>query len=139
MDSLLQELQDSTVTTGLTIAYLQQVAQGMQYIHSKGFLHCNLSAACLYLDAYGTVKITDFSHARRDGAAEAEEEGSCMSGHSEELESEFSVRWMAPEIITDQKWSKAADVWYVLSLCSSCVCLHTVISYQMQLVQKRNP
>lgn len=84
----------------------------MHYIHSRGYLHCSLSAASLYLDAYGTVKIGDFSRARREGAAEEEDNHMCVL--NKELVSDLSVRWMAPEVITDQKWSRASDVWYVL-------------------------
>lgn len=121
-DSLLCELQNGSVTTAFALRYLKQTAQGMHYIHSKGFLHCNLSVASLFLDSYGTVKIADFSRARREATVEEDADYVCVL--SNELKSDFSVRWMAPEVITDQKWSKASDVWYVL-INSVTVCAFT--------------
>lgn len=115
-DCLLTELQNSSITTGFTSRYLKQTAQGMHYVHSRGFLHCNLSAASLFLDTYGTVKIADFSRARRDGSGVED------NVHDEELKSDCSVRWMAPEVITGRRWSRASDVWYVVHIYAVTVC-----------------
>ena len=119
-DCLLTELQNSSITTGFTFRYLKQTAQGMHYVHSRGFIHCNLSASNLFLDTYGTVKIADFSRARREGTAVEDDSHLCIP--DEELKSDCSVRWMAPEVITGRKWSRASDVWYVVLIYAVTVC-----------------
>ena len=119
-DCLLTELQNSSITTGFTFRYLKQTAQGMHYIHSRGFIHCNLSAANLFLDTYGTVKIADFSRARREGTVVEDNSHLCIP--DEELKSDCSIRWMAPEVITGRKWSRASDVWYVVLIYAVTVC-----------------
>jgi serine/threonine protein kinase len=79
--------------------YVQQLLAGLQYLHENGVLHRDIKGANVLMD-HGIVKLSDF-------------------GLSKIIDSEskksFSTKgtpaWMAPEIITQQHYSCASDIW----------------------------
>ncbi|EQC29266.1 TKL protein kinase [Saprolegnia diclina VS20] len=79
----------------------REIAMGMNYLHLCSIMHRDLKSGNVLLDAYGTVKISDFGL-------------SCVLeiGHSSDLTAETGTyRWMAPEVIGHEPYSMKADVY----------------------------
>ncbi len=77
----------------------QDIAQGMHYMHLSNFIHRDLKSGNLLLSKTGVVKVTDFGLSRfldTDGDMTAE------TG---------TYRWMAPEVIRHEPYTKAADIY----------------------------
>jgi len=77
----------------------QDIAQGMHYMHLGNFIHRDLKSGNLLLSKSGTVKVTDFGLSRfldKTGDMTAE------TG---------TYRWMAPEVIRHEPYTKAVDVY----------------------------
>jgi serine/threonine protein kinase len=100
-ESMLEVLHRDGLRKERIWGYLNQVVQGMEYIHSNGIIHCSLAARNMFLDAYDTVKIGDFSQSKKVSQLQS----------VEDIHNPFNVRWMAPEVLQENKWSKEADVW----------------------------
>ncbi|KAF0720703.1 Aste57867_128 [Aphanomyces stellatus] len=79
----------------------REIAMGMNYLHLCNIMHRDLKSANVLLDAYGTVKISDFGL-------------SCVLevGNASDLTAETGTyRWMAPEVIGHEPYSAKADVY----------------------------
>lgn len=79
----------------------KEMAMGMNYLHLCSIMHRDLKSGNVLLDAYGTVKISDFGL-------------SCVLeiGSSSDLTAETGTyRWMAPEVIRHEPYSNKADVY----------------------------
>ncbi|KAL8003329.1 putative protein kinase [Plasmopara halstedii] len=77
------------------------VARGMTYLHQNSIIHRDLKSSNVLLDGKGTAKISGFGH-------------SCIMewGHTADLTVETgSYKWMAPEIIRHEPYSRKADVY----------------------------
>eukprot|EP00117_Sycon_ciliatum_P026691 scpid7703/ scgid21849/ Tyrosine-protein kinase isoform SRK1 len=89
-------------TPGEQLEYAFQVAAGMDYLHQRGVLHCDLAARNILINSDGVLKISDFGLARLVGSPEC---------HVSGKPAKFATRWTAPEVLFDGLLSKAADVW----------------------------
>ncbi|KAH9101813.1 hypothetical protein AeMF1_021518 [Aphanomyces euteiches] len=79
----------------------REIAMGMNYLHLCSIMHRDLKSANVLLDAFGTVKISDFGL-------------SCVleAGNAADLTAETGTyRWMAPEVIGHEPYSGKADVY----------------------------
>jgi serine/threonine protein kinase/Flp pilus assembly protein TadD len=76
-----------------------QIAEAMQYAHSRGVIHRDIKPSNLLLDASGVVWITDFGLARTDGDA-----------HTESGDVAGTIRYMAPERFAGQSDARS-DVY----------------------------
>ncbi len=76
--------------------------QGMLQLHSHKppILHRDLKSPNLLVDKHWRVKIADFNLSR---VMEAQAVVSSISANN--------PRWLAPEVVTDQAYSTAADVY----------------------------
>uniref|UniRef100_A0A061R5V2 Tkl protein kinase n=1 Tax=Tetraselmis sp. GSL018 TaxID=582737 RepID=A0A061R5V2_9CHLO len=78
-----------------------QVARGLQYIHDvAGLMHRDLKSPNLLLSSMGELKIADF--------------GLCCLGdvgQQNQIMEIGTLRWMAPEILLHQAYSKSADIY----------------------------
>ncbi|XP_054810157.1 mitogen-activated protein kinase kinase kinase 20 [Prosopis cineraria] len=82
------------------------IVQGIQHIHAKGFVHCDIKLQNILLFGNGDVKIADFGLAKKTG--EEEEEQS-----REEKQREFrgTPLFMSPESVKDNVYDSPADIW----------------------------
>lgn len=79
------------------------IAAGMTHLHQMGILHRDLKGSNVLLDHAGTAKLTDF------GCSAAVPDDTQGGGW---LTAETGTyRWMAPEVICHERYSKGADVF----------------------------
>jgi serine/threonine protein kinase len=84
----------------LVVLYMEQVLQGLLYLHSQGVIHRDLKGSNLLSTKSGAIKLADFGVATK--VSQANE--STIVG---------TPYWMAPEIIQLIGASTASDIWYV--------------------------
>ena len=78
---------------------IEQMCQAVLYIHSKDFIHGDLSAGNILINEKKKIKIVNFQH-------------SCTTKEEGKI-SEFSSVYLSPEILngTDSRVTKASDLW----------------------------
>ncbi|KAJ7295676.1 hypothetical protein O6H91_13G027200 [Diphasiastrum complanatum] len=83
----------------MLISLALDVASGMEYLHSQGVIHRDLKSENLCLDEELCVKIVDFGVA-------------CSMQNCKSMSKDIGTyRWMAPEMISQQPYSKKVDVY----------------------------
>eukprot|EP00291_Cryptomonas_curvata_P021257 CAMPEP_0172161828 /NCGR_PEP_ID=MMETSP1050-20130122/6334_1 /TAXON_ID=233186 /ORGANISM="Cryptomonas curvata, Strain CCAP979/52" /LENGTH=222 /DNA_ID=CAMNT_0012831753 /DNA_START=308 /DNA_END=972 /DNA_ORIENTATION=- len=87
----------------LIAVYIEQVLEGLCYLHSEGVIHRDIKGANILTTKEGLVKLADFGVATRleDGKVKDYDD---VAG---------TPYWMAPEVIEMAPPSTAADVWSV--------------------------
>lgn len=65
--SLADRLEHRTFAPEETADFMQQIAEGLVFLHGKAILHCDLKPANVLLDSGGQVRLADFGQARADG------------------------------------------------------------------------
>ncbi|ESO07212.1 hypothetical protein HELRODRAFT_110726 [Helobdella robusta] len=90
-----------TLTIHCLIDIAAQVANGMQYIESKGYIHRDLAARNVLIGENRLIKIADFGLSRvvKEDFYKATED------------SKFPVKWAAIESIYSQIFTIKSDVW----------------------------
>jgi tRNA A-37 threonylcarbamoyl transferase component Bud32 len=88
--------------------WLRGIARGAQHLHHEGLVHRDLAARNVLLAVDDTPMLTDFGMAR-EGAG-ADQTGSTKSRVG-------PVKWMAPEQLTDLRYSRFSDVWSFACVC----------------------
>ena len=99
---------DPDLTTERLIAKALEVAAGLDHIHSKNILHCDIAARNILLSVQGVVKISDFGLARYADTPDCN-----LAGRT----TVFPIRWTAPEVFTENILTKSSDVWSYGILC----------------------
>ena len=103
----------------------RELNDGLKYIHDKGVLHLDLKPANVFITEIATLKIGDFGLASRWPTVDAStilqgagmgdvivgETNALMMKKGHNLEREGDREYIAPEIIFDGQYSKAADVF----------------------------
>ncbi|KAF0682859.1 Aste57867_25046 [Aphanomyces stellatus] len=78
--------------------YFQQICDAVQYMHSRGIAHCDLSLENVLVDAHGVLKVSDF--------------GLSMAIEKRRRHAVGKMFYMAPEMHTGQTYNPVkADVW----------------------------
>ncbi|RXW16863.1 hypothetical protein EST38_g8988 [Candolleomyces aberdarensis] len=94
--------------------FMLEIAQGMQYLHSKKVLHGDLKASNVLVDDGYHCVITDF------GQSEIKSEAYRLSGESPPHQG--TMRWQAPEILTEEvEMTKETDVYAFSITCVEIV------------------
>jgi serine/threonine-protein kinase ULK4 len=57
--------QDHHLPTQSVRVFGSDILEGLQYLHSKGILHCDVRPASFLVDEYGILKFADFKQARK--------------------------------------------------------------------------
>ncbi|RPA81808.1 hypothetical protein BJ508DRAFT_414518 [Ascobolus immersus RN42] len=84
----------------LVALYMQQVLQGLLYLHNQGVVHRDLKGSNLLSTKSGAIKLADFGVATKTSQAN-------------ETTIVGTPYWMAPEIIQLAGASTASDIWSV--------------------------
>ncbi|KAL9657568.1 hypothetical protein ABK040_000995 [Willaertia magna] len=80
--------------------YTKQILFGLKYLHDKNIIHRDIKGANILVDAKnGTVKLADFGHSKR------------LTDLTQSVNIKGTPMWMAPELIRENKCSKASDIW----------------------------
>ncbi|MBL6707195.1 MAG: PD40 domain-containing protein [Planctomycetaceae bacterium] len=115
LSSLVKEKGSLSVDRAVTVVL--QVAQGLEYAHSRGVVHRDIKPANLLLGRDGTVRILDMGLARLESAGIDQDQ---LTGSNQIM---GTVDYMAPEQAKDTKNADArADIyalgitlWYLLT------------------------
>ena len=78
------------------------VAQGVVYLVSMRVVHRDVAARNCLLDEHLNVRIADFGPSRDVYRQEFS---------PSYARKQLAIRWMAPECLTDQRFTPASDVW----------------------------
>nr|CDS22203.1 mitogen activated protein kinase kinase kinase [Echinococcus granulosus] len=87
------------VSTDNIIDWTQQIAQGMNYLHSHKVVHRDLKSPNILISEGGKLKISDFGVSKE------------FTENSTKMSFAGTVAWMAPEIMRGEPCSFKVDVW----------------------------
>ncbi len=122
-------------------SYTRSILQGIDYLHRRGIVHCDIKGKNVLVGNAGSVKLADFGSAKHveeeeevadcrrttgeDAAAASERRRGRTGGDglkqdqvTMELEEDCSVRkvkgtplWMAPEVVLQKEQGLPSDIW----------------------------
>jgi serine/threonine protein kinase len=72
------------------------IVNGLNYLHKKNILHCDLKSSNILLTSSYFAKICDFGTSRNEGIK------------SNKL---GSIRWLAPEVVKENELTKSSDIY----------------------------
>jgi serine/threonine protein kinase len=78
--------------------YVEQILQGLSYLHNNNVVHCDIKGANILVDEYGRVCLADFGCSKEVGNVA----GRQLSG---------TPNYMAPEVINSIQYTKEGDIW----------------------------
>lgn len=88
--------------------YVKSVLKGLQFIHRKGFVHCDIKLQNILLFSSDNVKIADFGLAK-------------TTGFNSEYEVRGTPMYMAPETVIGGEQGPESDIWAVGCLVSEMI------------------
>ena len=102
--------------------FVDQVLQGLAYLHSMGITHRDIKGANILTNSEGLVKLADFGVAAKLEVGEVEERetgGGTQDGrvvkfeHDQDENVAGTPYWMAPEVVELQDVTVSSDIWSV--------------------------
>lgn len=81
------------------VSWSQQIAHGMQYLHSHKIIHRDLKSPNILIDDKEVIKISDFGTSRE------------WNEISTKMSFAGTVAWMAPEVIRNEPCNEKVDIW----------------------------
>lgn len=83
------------------IAIIREIAAGLNYVHSRRFVHRDIKPGNVLIRTDGHLKITDFGLAQRPGRAKTTRSGDIMG----------TAKYMAPELIRGGRLTPRTDIY----------------------------
>jgi serine/threonine protein kinase len=83
----------------LAAVYAEGILEGLQFIHERNIIHCDLKAANILTTKTGAVKLGDFGVSKE------------FSFENMDTSVAGTPNWMAPEIIELKGATTASDIW----------------------------
>lgn len=96
----------------LVAVYVQQVLQGLAYLHAQGVVHRDIKGANILTTKEGVVKLADFGVAAQLSDLETRPAGASLRG-GPGSSPVGTAYWMAPEVVELGSVTTAADIWSV--------------------------
>eukprot|EP01127_Copromyxa_protea_P009468 TRINITY_DN2242_c0_g1_i1.p1 TRINITY_DN2242_c0_g1~~TRINITY_DN2242_c0_g1_i1.p1 ORF type:complete len:350 (-),score=30.98 TRINITY_DN2242_c0_g1_i1:156-1205(-) len=90
------------IKENLTRLYTRQILSGLDYIHRRQIVHCDIKGANILIDNKGVIKLTDFGASKSLESVTAHKGFNSLRG---------TVYWMAPEVIRQSGYGRKADIW----------------------------
>jgi len=90
------------IKENLTRLYTKQILAGLDYIHRRQIVHCDIKGANILIDNKGVIKLTDFGASKSLESVTAHKGFNSLRG---------TVYWMAPEVIRQSGYGRKADIW----------------------------
>lgn len=92
----------SKISSSALLNWCTQIARGMDYLESRGIVHCDLAARNVLVQSPQVVKITDFGLARM-----------LDCDHDKYLSEarKMPIKWLALESIVHRVFTHKSDVW----------------------------
>eukprot|EP00752_Nemacystus_decipiens_P004091 g3744.t1 len=87
------------------VSIVRDVCKGLRFLHVHGIVHRDLKSLNVLLDSAWTAKISDFGLAKVNSTVAASTGG---GGYHSKVGSDF---WMAPEVHSNRRATKASDVF----------------------------
>uniref|UniRef100_A0A182PB91 Mitogen-activated protein kinase kinase kinase dlk-1 n=1 Tax=Anopheles epiroticus TaxID=199890 RepID=A0A182PB91_9DIPT len=96
-----KRLQDSggIISPQQLVSWSQQIALGMQYLHSHKIIHRDLKSPNILIGDNEVIKISDFGTSRE------------WNEISTKMSFAGTVAWMAPEVIRNEPCNEKVDIW----------------------------
>ena len=85
--------------------WLQDILEGLQYLHAQGVVHRDIKAANVLIAANGTCKLSDFGTARKLSA------GSTATVEQAAGGAVGTLLFMSPEVVKNQPHDWHTDIW----------------------------
>lgn len=76
-----------------------QIMNGLQFLHSKGYIHRNIKSDIIYLSRDGGVKISSYDYAAK------------VKNNEKRVSIVGTPFWMSPELAKAQPYSFKVDIW----------------------------
>ncbi|KAM0752791.1 kinase-like protein, partial [Meredithblackwellia eburnea MCA 4105] len=101
---------------GLVASYVVKILEGLEYLHSRQVVHCDLKAANILSTKTGNIKIGDFGVSLNLNAVKNNRTavGNTLNDPAAiipEVDVAGTPNWMAPEVIELRGASTASDIW----------------------------
>ncbi|OMJ74018.1 hypothetical protein SteCoe_27173 [Stentor coeruleus] len=91
----------------IAVLYINQVLEGLKYLHSQGIVHRDIKSANILVTQDGIIKLSDFGASKKIKTEYDEDQDEL----SRSLKG--SPYWMAPEVARQSGHGFAADIWSV--------------------------
>jgi serine/threonine protein kinase len=100
-------------------SYTRSILQGIDYLHSRGIVHCDIKGKNVLVGNAGSVKLADFGSAKRVVVVDDDDDDEVVELREGNVQDcDAAVRkvngtplWMAPEVVLQKEQGLPSDIW----------------------------